>query len=107
MKVSIEVGITAASPVVAVIIGECIRRRIVNKANKWRRIWRSGNIPMWLVARAYEQWYSDKDNLPRRDLTIKGRYYIYEVRSKDKNAYEARAMVGNMIVLRRVRDDKK
>lgn len=95
----------AVSPIVATIIGVILTWYVWRKRKKgWKRIWLSGNIPMWLVVKVYEQWYSNRDNLPRRDLLIPGAYYIYNVISKNKDMHEVRARVNNMIVYRKEPD---
>ena len=95
-----ESGLLIASPIVAVIVGVVIRWWV---KRRWKRFWLPDSIPIWVVARAYREWYSDKENLPRRDLTLRGHYYIYQVRSKDKNMIESHARVNNMVIYRGVK----
>jgi len=101
-----ELGLMAASLIVAIIVAIIGFIRFRKRVNGWKRFGLSGSIPMWLVARAYDEWYSDRENLPRRELIVKGSYYIYKVTSKDKDVMEGHARVSNMVVCRKVRDDK-
>lgn len=101
----LEVGIISVSTILATIIGVILSRHLGK--NKWKRIWLPGSIPMWVVARAYREWYSDKGNLPRRELIIKGSFYEYKAISKDKDMIEPHARVNNMVVYRREQNAKK
>ncbi len=92
------------STIVAPIIAVFVTYYFTKERNKWKRV-KSTHIPIWVIHFLYNEVFPDKIQLADGSRVYRGTYYQYKVVFKRRVA-EPDAQIKDIIIYRKVRDDK-